>query len=147
MKSTNDVIKKMNQQPCSIPECGKEQFVHVGVPIVSITESGKIEFPYDNKEQSAEVSIPMCGYHFAMMGECETFLFGVTMENNSLIVRSPEWIKKYEAETTKDLKEGIKEEKSNPEKSESIKIIKGILAGRKFEEGLKVHKKQGGKNE
>lgn len=132
---TPEMIKQMNARPCQIGNCEKPLFAHVSVPMVAISESGKLEFPYNNKDQSAGVSIPMCGYHMAMFGSCETFLFGVDMNSNDLILRAPEWIKQFESNPTDLLEDAIEKYKGQKEYQESIKIMKAIIEARKFEEG------------
>jgi hypothetical protein len=123
----------MKTEKCIIPNCNKESFSQVEVPITSITESGKILFPYNSKESEVNTFLPMCAYHMVLQSE-----FGIVMLNSdkTLILRCPEILEKYKNCPDKEMIESIKEQKDDPNKSKGIELAKIHLKAKKFEEDL-----------
>jgi len=123
---------------CIIPNCKRKCFSQVEVPLVSITESGKIVFPNNTKEMELNTFLPMCAYHMVLQSE-----FGIVMLNSdkTLILRCPEILKRYEKCSDKEIRESIKAQKDNPNKSKGIELAKIHLEAKKFERELNKEKK------
>jgi len=62
----------------TVKQCGKKQLMNVALPLLSLTESGKVE-AHQNEGGGVTIPIPFCSYHaFIMM--CGQF--GVMTKNN-----------------------------------------------------------------
>jgi len=93
---------------CIIPNCKRKCCSQVEVPLVSITESGKIVFPNNTKEMELNTFLPMCAYHMVLQSE-------------------------FEKCSDKEIRESIKAQKDNPNKSKGIELAKIHLEAKKFE--------------
>lgn len=66
MEKTDKKIEELRKAKCSYPNCKKKQFMTVMLPIGKVTERGQIVFPEETKEQSVQVGVPLCDYHFIL---------------------------------------------------------------------------------
>ncbi len=123
----------MKEERCCVSDCERISFAQVGVPLASITESNKINYPYNNEEQELNVPIPLCPYHFALHSECSFGVFAVNMNDKCLIERCPEVIRKMEEVCDNELKQSIKDARQNPEKTMGIELARAMIKARKFE--------------
>jgi len=106
------------KKKCIIPNCKREMFSNVQVPLSSITESGKIVFPNNTKDVEMNTFLPMCAYHMVLQSE-----FGIVCLNSdkTLSVRCPEILERYENCPDDEMKEAIKRDSKDKNKSKGVK--------------------------
>jgi len=111
-KEIDEKIEALRKAKCSYPDCKTKQFMTVMLPIGKITETGKIVYPQDTKEQSIQTGVPLCWYHFCL---AEKGIIQVVEENNQMKLIVPtELIYLIESiieakEWEKQMEKGIKE--------------------------------------
>lgn len=125
-------------QECILPSCKKKSFSNVEVPLSAVTESGKVLFPHNNKDSELNTFLPMCAYHMILQAE-----FGIVTLNSdkTLLVRCPEILERYEKCSDKEMRESIKEQKDDTNKSQGIKLAKIHLKAKKFEKEMNKNEK------
>jgi len=132
-KEMEEKIKRMNENKyCAL--CNNEKlFDGCGMQMVSITESGKIETPYETEESGTSVMIPMCGYHMVLSQEG---LLAMTTQNQ---VIQTKFLTQLEPKPDSELKRIILKIGRANKTSENgmIKhVAKTIISARKFQEEM-----------
>ena len=115
------------------PICDKVAFSKVSVPLVSATESGKVLDIFTNKEQSLNMIIPLCPYHFIWASEGFVAVLNEGKEKGKILIPGHEKDKIMESYSDDEIKQSIKEHEGLEDYSKGTKLAKAILSGRKFE--------------
>ena len=100
------------------------------IQLVSITESGKLLAPYDGKDNSTSIILPMCGYHMVLSMER---MMAITIHDNKIITVSK--LLEFERLTDGSLNVRSKLSRSSILKKES-EVAKIILEARKMQKGI-----------
>ena len=100
------------------------------IEVVSFSESGKVINPYEGKEQSMGIILPMCGYHMVLSGERMIAL--TTKDKRIITVRK---VPEFEKLTDGSLIVRSKLSRSPQLKRES-EVAKVILTARKMQKGI-----------
>ncbi len=111
--------------------CHKAPFADgTEIQLVSITESGKILTPYDGKDSSTSVLLPMCGYHMVLSMER---MMAITTQDNKIITVGK--LLEFERLTDGSLNVRSKLSRSPILRKES-EVAKIILGARKMQRGI-----------
>ena len=103
------------------------------VNLVSISETGQVIAPFETKDSSAGVIIPLCAYHFVLAQEG---LIAVTTENQ--VIQS-KLLTQLEPQTNEDLNKFILKlgRAKKDELNKAYKqLAKTIINARKFKEDM-----------
>lgn len=122
--------------------CGKKSMINgMSVPLVSLSESGKVITPYDSKGTSSAVMYPACAYHFVLIGEG---LMAVTTQDQVIL---PNILQELEPKSDEELKNlSMKLRRINSKEKANkflLTVVKTILEGRKFEKDFEERLKDG----
>ena len=126
-------IKQMKENKfCGL--CNNEKlFDGCAMQLVSITESGKIETPYETEGSGTSVMIPMCAYHMVLSQEG---LLAMTTQNQ---VIQTKFLTQLEPKPDSELKRIILKMGRANKTSENgmIKhVAKTIISARKFQDEM-----------
>ena len=99
------------------------------IEVVSFSESGKVINPYEGKEQSMGITLPMCGYHMVLSGER---MIALTKDNRIITVRK---VPEFEKLTDGSLIVRSKLSRS-PQLKKEAEVAKIILTARKMQKGI-----------
>jgi len=133
--TTEEKLKRYKEQSRFCALCGKESmFDGCSIQIVSITESGKINTPYDTEMQGMSGMIPMCAYHMILS---QQGLFAMTMDN---LIISPRRLKEFESFSDSDLRRRAGMKRNNKVLKEEGHMAKAIVEARKFQSEMEKAK-------
>ena len=129
MKLTKEKIRELKEQSKHCALCGEYSlFDSCSINLVSVTESGQINQPYQSKDGLMEMNtmLPMCAYHMVLSQEG---LIAITTQNQLIFVKE---LNAFERLSDKELSVRSKLTRSPELKRLSI-IAKAILNARKFQ--------------
>jgi len=139
MKTSDEKIRELKEQSRNCALCGhRSLFDACSINLVSVTESGQINQPYQSKDglSGMNAMLPMCAYHMVLSQEG---LIAITTQNRLISVKE---LNALERLSDKELSVRSKLTRSPELKRLSI-IAKAILNARKFQSEMsKELKKQ-----
>lgn len=129
MRLTDEKIKEIKEQSRNCALCGHRSLIDgCSINLVSITESGQINQPYEDKEGLSGMNalLPMCAYHMVLSQEG---LIAMTTQNQLISVKE---LSAVERLSDKELKLRMKITRS-PELKKLSLVCKVVFNARKFQ--------------